>query len=189
MLRVDPTNVVIIDEESAMPQEPCDWGDEVQTEEVRVIARIKPVYGIVITQDCDTRDKYISFCLIDGFSKIVKDNINQKDPDKWWGQSYPGRARVQPKWFYLPVDTQLGFQQKMAASFQDVFQVRREFLQKHIAQLRMGRLNDIAYEHFRERVAQYFRRYSYNEWYPLTKDEFQHYQQKYPDTEPFDWQE
>ncbi|MBM4082926.1 MAG: hypothetical protein FJ278_24680 [Planctomycetes bacterium] len=38
--------------------------------------------------------------------------------------------------------------------------------------LRKGRLNPIADEHFRERIAEFFRRYPYDEWYPLDQREF-----------------
>jgi len=55
--------------------------------------------------------------------------------------------------------------------------------------LRRGRLNDMADEHFRERIADFFRRYPYDEWYALNQDELAVYQQEYPDTNPYPWQQ
>ena len=43
-------------------------------------------------------------------------------------------------------------------------------------------------EHFRERLAEFFRRYPYDEWYPLEKAEFAEYKKSYPETEPREWQ-
>ncbi|WP_155996384.1 hypothetical protein [Verrucomicrobium sp. 3C] len=49
-------------------------------------------------------------------------------------------------------------------------------------------MNGIADEHFRERIAEFFRRYPYDEWYPLNQDELQTYLEEYPDAKPFPWQ-
>jgi len=54
---------------------------------------------------------------------------------------------------------------------------------------RVGRLNEVASEHFRERIGGFFRRYAYDEWYPLDKAEFEAYRKEKPEpVEPFDWQ-
>ncbi|HUW31054.1 MAG TPA: hypothetical protein VM223_05525, partial [Planctomycetota bacterium] len=53
---------------------------------------------------------------------------------------------------------------------------------------RRGRLNDVALAHFRERVAEFYRRYPYNEWYPLNKDELKAYLKDHPGSEPYRWQ-
>ena len=66
--------------------------------------------------------------------------------------------------------------------------ISRENLEDYINELRKGRLNEIAYEHYRESVAQYFRRYPYDEWYPLNKEELTEYKREKEDIEPFDWQ-
>jgi hypothetical protein len=55
----------------------------------------------------------------------------------------------------------------------------------------MGRLKDMADEHFREKIAQYFRRYPYNEWYPLSQEEYKHYtinDETRSDSPPYPWQ-
>ena len=53
----------------------------------------------------------------------------------------------------------------------------------------MARLNDLADEHFRERLAEYFRRYPYDEWYPLDKAELEEYRRSKPEPiQPYPWQ-
>lgn len=59
---------------------------------------------------------------------------------------------------------------------------------EEIRHQRKGRLNSIADEHFRERIGEYFRRYPYDEWYPLNQDELAEYKKNHPDTVPFPWQ-
>ena len=77
----------------------------------------------------------------------------------------------------------------MAINFHNVIQLRLSDLSKNINILRKGRLNKIAYEHYRECIAQYFRRYPYDEWYPLNKEEFDIYNKKYENKiSPFPWQ-
>jgi len=67
--------------------------------------------------------------------------------------------------------------------------VSRTYLEQNILQLRLARLNQIAVEHFRERLSEYYRRYPYDEWYPLDKAEFEEYRRDKPEpTEPFPWQ-
>jgi hypothetical protein len=58
-----------------------------------------------------------------------------------------------------------------------------------LRKLRKGRLNITAYEHFRERIAEFYRRYPYDEWYPLDKAEMETYKNEYPDATLFPWQE
>jgi hypothetical protein len=54
----------------------------------------------------------------------------------------------------------------------------------------MGRLNDVATEHFRESLGQFYRRYPYNEWYPLTPEEAAAYAdaKKLEAVELYEWQ-
>ncbi|MBK9746857.1 MAG: hypothetical protein IPO91_08735 [Chloroflexi bacterium] len=161
-----------------------------------VVASVVPTYGIVITQDCDTtRDKYIAFLQIREFFDVVKDrppaNGSPEKINDWWTKYIVRGSRENLKWFYLPADPDFGFDKRMAATFQTIITVRTDFLVKNLALLRMGRLNTVADEHFREQIAQYFRRYPYNEWYPFTKDELSEYR-KDPtrrDTLPYPWQE
>jgi len=68
----------------------------------------------------------------------------------------------------------------MAVDFLSTLRIPREDLE-NLRHLRRGRLNSTADEHFRERVAEFFRRYAYNEWYPFSKDEFEAYKQGHPE--------
>lgn len=77
-------------------------------------------------------------------------------------------------WYYLPKDEVFGIVEEMAANFHEVFQVQRVDLERNI-NLRKGRLANFAYEHYREAIAQYFRRYPYNEWYPFNKSQLEYY--------------
>jgi len=75
----------------------------------------------------------------------------------------------------------------MAVDFLVTLRVRRLELES-LRSLRKGRLNPVADEHFRERIAEFSRRYPYDEWYPLNREEFDVYRAEYPDAEPFPWQ-
>ena len=55
--------------------------------------------------------------------------------------------------------------------------------------LRKGRLNENAEAHFRERIAEFFRRYPYNEWYPLNQEEMEEYKKRYPEAKLYSWQQ
>jgi hypothetical protein len=75
----------------------------------------------------------------------------------------------------------------MGVEFMTTLRVARVDLES-LRNLRKGRLNWIAEEHFRERIAEFFRRYPYDEWYPLDTSEFSEYEKEYPDVHPFPWQ-
>jgi hypothetical protein len=78
----------------------------------------------------------------------------------------------------------------MVVPFENVFQVPAAGLKIRVARLRRGRLNEVADEHFRESIAQYFRRYPVDEWYPLNKEEFDKYvkDETKSSTPPMPWQ-
>jgi hypothetical protein len=86
------------------------------------------------------------------------------------------------KWFYLPEDSELGFDKRMAVDFQVTLTVARQDLEA-MRHLRKRRLNPEADEHFRERLAEFFRRYPVDEWYPLTAAEFSEYEKDYPEAQ------
>jgi len=60
-----------------------------------------------------------------------------------------------------------------------------------LRKFRVGTLNSVANEHFRECLGHFFRRYSYNEWYPLTQEQFLAYREskKSEEITPYEWQE
>ena len=96
---------------------------------------------------------------------------------------YENRPQV-----YLPPNKEIGFFEKMAVDFMMTLRVPRADLEE-LRDLRRGRLNEIADEHFRERISEFFRRYPYDEWYPLDREELKAYLDEYPDAKPFPWQQ
>ncbi len=158
------------------------------TNTLTAVLPIRAVTAIVITQNCDNaRGAFISFCQIDPFTQVYQDKI-PKDAKKW--QSLITKnARMTTRYFYLPEAPDVGIKERMAVDFRLIFQMQREELEKYKA-LRSCRLNAVASEHFRETLAQYFRRYAYDEWYPLDKEEFKVYSENFdPRPKPFPWQE
>jgi hypothetical protein len=108
---------------------------------------------------------------------------------KKWVSLITGKGRIVHRLFYLPPDESIGFPDRMAADFRVVFQILRADLENS-RQLRVGRLNSTALDHFRESFAEYFKRYAFNEWYPLSKEEFQEYKTAaQEDIPPYSWQE
>lgn len=156
---------------------------------VTSVVAIRPVTAIVITQDCDAvRVDDIALSEIVLFEQVMPDIKNAKYPQRTWGL-ITKQSRLNLRWFYLPVDVSIGFTQRMAADFHSVLRTSRFFLESHISQLRIARLKDIAIEHFREKLSEYYRRYPYDEWYPLDKSEFDEYRKsKSEPVPPFSWQ-
>jgi hypothetical protein len=167
-----------------------DWLDvSTQREGVDVIMRIRPTMGIVITQDCDaTRARDVSLCEIRPFHDVDAYKRDQNDTPKKWVSLITQHARMNQKWFYLPVDPSFQINERSAVDFRVVMNVPMAGLAAAAGIIRVGRLNPVATSHFRERIAEFFRRYPYDEWYPLTKDEFQFYDNDKGPVEPFDWQ-
>jgi hypothetical protein len=160
-----------------------------------IATKLRCIWGIVATQDCDAarddpiKKPMISFFEIEPFASVCTDQLPKNIKDKfptWIGPT----CHKNLKWFYLPPDAEIGFSEKMAINFHQVFQLRLSDLSRNIGILRKGRLNRVAYEHYRECIAQYFRRYPYDEWYPLNKEEFSIYNKKYDNMiPPYPWQE
>jgi len=154
---------------------------------VETIVSVKPVISIVASQDCDAiRAPDITLFEIKEFRDVELKSKDTQSVRKWI-KIITQHSRINQKWFYLPPDEKLGFNTKMGVDFLVTLRVTRLDLEKYIY-LRKGRLNRIAEKHFRERVADFFRRYSYNEWYALDRQEMSVYQEEYPDAEPYPWQ-
>lgn len=154
-----------------------------------VLVTAHPVYAIVVTQDCDAiRSPDITLCEIDAFIRVYPGAKTANNP-KAWVSHITKHSRQNQKWFYLPSDPRIGFGDKMAVDFRSVTRVGREGLETLRSSMRVGRLNDTAYAHFRERVADFFRRYAYDEWYALDDQELEAYQKEKPEpVMPFPWQ-
>lgn len=166
----------------------ADWQDlALQETPVEVILPIVPVTAIVATQDCDAqRSRDITLCEIRPFVQVER-SINEKTTPKGYTGRITQHARINQKWFYLPPDQQLGFASKMAADFLVTLCLPLNDL-LNLRTLRRGRLNNVADEHFRERISDFFRRYPYDEWYALNEAELAEYAKNYPDAKPYPWQ-
>jgi hypothetical protein len=156
---------------------------------------VRCVTGMVITQDCDAiRSESIALCEVRRFADVerrmgdVEATKSEKKRLENFVDLVTQHARVNQKWYYLPPDMRMGFE-RMAADFLSVFEIPREMLERYRETLRIGRLNDdVAWPHFRERVAEFFRRFPYNEWYPLTAEEVAVYETGRGRVERYKWQ-
>lgn len=177
--------VVIVSESG---ERVASWEDVAQSgEPISVIVPVQSVTCIVATQDCDAkRSRDITLCEIRGFQDVEGKCKETKSPKKW-KNIITQHARINQKWFYLPPDESLNLNEKMAVDFAITLRVPRQDIED-LRSLRRCRLNSIAGAHFRERISEFFRRYPYDEWYPLSAEEFEAYSSEYPDTPPFDWQ-
>jgi hypothetical protein len=156
---------------------------------IRAILPVCPVDAIVITQDCDAaRAVVLSLCEITSLFDMNKGMKTVTSVSKWARELSKGESDS-VRYFYLPPDAKYGFTERKAVDFRSIIRLP----QPHIDQLktfRIGRLKTVPYEHFREKIAQFFRRYPYDPWYPLNKEEFEAYAKDYPpgSIKPFEWQ-
>lgn len=165
---------------------PEDWSKVAfEGGELVLAAGVRVVPAIVITQDCDVmRAEQLTLCEIKPLDTVLK-SLGTKPKD--WVTNVIKQMRQNLKWFYLPPDERVGFTTKMAVDFQVTLTVGREDLMKRLGH-RRGRLNTEAYQHFRERLAQFYRRYPVDEWYPLTYEEFELYKKGDNSIQPRPWQ-
>jgi len=155
--------------------------------EVTAIVGMKAVTGIVITQDCDAvRAPQITLCEIRPFGS-VEPNAKQAAKPSSRVSVITEQSKKNLKWFYLPPDPAFSIAERMAADFRITISVMREDLET-LRPRRVGRLNSVADEHFRERLSEFYRRYPVDEWYALDEEELQKYAESHPGSEPFPWQ-
>jgi hypothetical protein len=175
--------IVKDDEQTVVP-----WKDVAQSgEPVTALVAVRPVTAIVASQDCDvTHGRDITLCEIRTFRTVELKSKDTQAPKKWVNM-ITQHARLNLKWFYLPPDERVGFTEKMGVDFMVTLRVPRSDLES-LRSRRMGRLNQVADEHFRERIAEFFRRFPYDEWYPLDREELEAYKKEYPEVTPFPWQ-
>jgi len=154
---------------------------------LRAVLPVCPVTAIVITQDCDAAHaEDMSLCEISDLPRVFK-NAEKLSSTGRWVKNLTRQGTDTTKWFYLPPDPAFGIVARMAVDFQSVLRLPRPHLEK-LKALRVGRLKPVAYEHFREKLAEFFRRYPYDPWYPLNKEEFQEYLEGHDGAKPFEWQ-
>jgi hypothetical protein len=155
---------------------------------VAAVLPMKSVDAIVITQNCDAvRGQYLCLCEVEAFLEAT--GKSEPKNAKRWQSLITEHSRTNLRWFYLPEDSHFGFTERKAVDFRVILRVPRTDLEA-IKSRRLGRLNPQATEHFRESLGQFFRRYPYDEWYPLTREELEAYAaSKREAVPPFPWQE
>lgn len=166
----------------------CTWTVLAKSDGAPVICiAVRSTAAIVVSQDCDiTHGDAVTLCEIRRF-QAVEGKSKDTSSTKSWVRILTRQARQNQKWFYLPPDDGVGFTDKMAVDFGVTLRLSQVDLKRYIG-LRKGRLNEVADEHFRERIAEYYRRYPYDEWYPLDMGELAIYRKSYPDADPYPWQ-
>ena len=140
-------------------------------EDIQVLASIEKVYAIVLSQDCDClREEYISLIVVSEWQKGYTSS-------KKWMEEIIKLNKYSPSKMYLSLDNNFNINKRMHIDFSQIFNLKRVNL-TNIKSLRICRLNEEAMEHFREKVAYYFHRYAFDEFYPLDKDEMSSYEKK-----------
>jgi hypothetical protein len=154
---------------------------------ISAVLAVKPVTAIVITQNCDaTRGQTLSLCQVEDYLTAINQPV-PKSP-KAWQSLLIKFGRTNNRFFYLPEDNVFGLTVRSAVDFRVVLPVPRVDLESML-DLRVARLNRVALEHFRESLSHFFRRYAFNEWYPLTREEFKAYaDQAGEPVAAFEWQ-
>jgi len=171
-VRVPLTCLPILDSDSSTKR--TTWQRVVEDNQgvVTAVLPVEPVDAIVITQDCDAaREEEISFCEIRPFEELEPTAARSL---KARVSAITKNARRNLKWFYLPPDPEFGFHRAGGVDFRCAWRLPRTDMEEY-RHLRLGRLNHVAYDHFRERLAHFFRRYAYDEWYPLNREEMEYY--------------
>jgi hypothetical protein len=141
-----------------------------------------------VTQNCDAaRGQFICLAQVDPFLEAT--GRTAPATPKKWEKLIIDHSRSAPRFFYLPPDVAFGFTEPMAADFRIILRVSRIDLETLRTTRRIGRLKEVARDHFRENLAYFFRRYAFNEWYPLTLEQFQAYAEDRDEhLDPFPWQ-
>jgi hypothetical protein len=181
----------VIETDSAVPS---NWAELPQVlsglgEPVTALVSIRPVTGIVLSQDCDAlHSADVTLAEVLPFAEVEKALKSLTIGSSNWVRKILQQARINQKWFYLPKSADLEFAIPMAADFRSLIKVSQPDLESMRAKFRIGRLNGIATAHFRERASEFFRRYAHDEWYSLTKEELEIYAKLSGSVTPFPWQ-
>jgi hypothetical protein len=153
------------------------WDNLQGENNIIISAALQKTWGIVATQNCDaSRIPDISLFQIESYLNVNKTPPPESSHNSWIN-IITDRSCKNVSLFYLPVDERLGISNRMVVNFHKVFHLPRLDLVNNI-KLRRGRLTKVAYEHYRECIAQYYRRYPYNEWYSLNREEAAFYVSK-----------
>lgn len=165
-VRFDLEDLNVISKEESVEQK--SWR-EITEERTPIIAELEKNFAIVITQDCDClRNTYISLDII----RPLERNITSA---KVWMKTIIKINQKEPSKMYLPPDSNFNIPQRMIIDFSTTFHLLRENINSN-KDLRICRLNNEALEHFQEKLANYFRRYASDEYYPLNLEEMDEYE-------------
>jgi hypothetical protein len=165
-VRFNLEELLVINEESYFEQ--TYWG-KVSVDRIDILSNLEKTYAIILSQDCDClRDVYISLIVINRWGKTYSSN-------KRWMMEIVKLNNQSPSKMYLPPDNNFKISTRMVIDFSQIFHLLRTNLEK-LRSLRICRLNQEAMEHFREKVAYYFHRYGYTEYYPLNAKEMDKYE-------------
>jgi len=185
-VEVSLRQLTVVDDDGAVD---TDWAQVLETgKPVTAILPVRPVTAIVATQDCDNaHSQDITLCEIRNFQDVERKSKDTKTV-KGWVNILTQHARLNLKWFYLPPCKAIELTNRLAADFTVTIRLPRTDLEG-MRQLRKCRLNALADEHFRERISEFFRRYPYDEWYPLDAVELAEYQKRHREAKAFPWQQ
>lgn len=152
--------------------EDIDFKEESEVTNMLINAKIRP--SIVITQNCDLdrADGYISYCAIRKYADFDKTQLKTPLSGKQLN-TIVRQSDEQRKYFYLPQEDN-DFPDRMAVDFSLIGHIKKD-VAKRLIEKRKFRLNDLALEHFKVKLSFYFKKYAYNRWYVLDKDEFAEY--------------
>lgn len=147
-----------------------------EKKDVAAVLGITLVPAVVATQSCDTqRSEYITLCEIIELTDLGPFKQYSEMRTKSRVSALVKNERKMHNYFYLPPDNIIGFEVPKAILFPHTMRLARNVLEA-IKENRKGRLNETAFEHFREKFSNYYRRYAFNEWYMLNKDELKEYE-------------
>jgi len=144
--------------------------------DVAAVFGVTLVPAIVVTQSCDAqRKEHVTLCEVVELTEIGSFKKRHEQNNKNKVKNLLKNERQIHNFFYLPPDDILGFETCKSIRFSHTIRMPRNVLET-IIDNRKARLNDTAYEHFREKLSNYYRRYAFNEWYMLNKDELREYE-------------
>jgi hypothetical protein len=151
---------------------------------------VRRTWGILGSQDCNIEHaELVTFFEVGPVADVARMAVPSEGDDRGWAGFIGKELRKIPRMFYLPKWTELGIESRMAVDLERTLQVPTSSLRALYPGLRKARLNPIALEHFRHAISNYFTRYAYDEWYPMTQAEVEAYQARYGETvSRYEWQ-
>ncbi|MBI4475931.1 MAG: hypothetical protein HY654_02090, partial [Acidobacteria bacterium] len=112
------------------------WADLPQVQEltpdpVTAVLSLRPVLGIVLTQDCDAiRSPDIALAEVVPFRQAERSAERVEEGSESWVRRIVQHAKINQKWFYLPKDASIEFAVPMAADFRSILRVGRSDLEE-----------------------------------------------------------